>query len=201
MSGSSTPSSLDTRRLPAAIARLRSPDSGLLGQGMRLAVAGATVTVIYVSTTTLLSTVVGIPFQVALVLGYLIGLSAHFALQRLFVWTHHEEFALPIGHQVRRYLLSAACQYGLTAASTATLPSALELPTEVVYIATTAIIVSVNFFVFRHGIFHAASAQPDAPVDCAPDTARGGDRDLAAGAPAPGSETSALISPVTDSQP
>ncbi len=189
-----------TRPLRAAIAKLRSPDSGLLGQTMRFAIAGATVTVIYVSTTTLLSAVVGLPFQVALVLGYLIGLTAHFTLQRLFVWRHHEEFALPIAHQARRYLLTAACQYGLTAASTAALPTVLGLATEAVYIATMAIIVSVNFFVFRHGIFHAASPQPDAPVDCSPDTARGDG--VATGALASvRSETPVLVSPVAGSQP
>ena len=81
--------------------------------------------------------------------------SVHFTLQRLFVWTHHEEFALPLSHQIGRYLFVAAAQYGVTAASTALLPSALGLPTEVVYLATVAVLLVVNFLVFRNAIFHA----------------------------------------------
>lgn len=163
MIGPSAAASRERQRL-RLIALLRSPDPGLLGQGMRFAIAGATVTVIYVSVTTLLASVVGLAFQVALALGYLTGMSVHFTLQRLFVWTHHEEFALPIGRQIGRYLLSSACQYGVTAASTAELPSELGLPTEAVYIATMVFVVSVNFFVFRHGIFHSANPQRDAPA-------------------------------------
>ena len=72
----------------------------------------------------------------------------------MFVWTHHEEFALPVHHQAARYLLVAAAQYGITALSTAVLPSLLGLSTEVVYLLTVALITFTNFLVFRHGIFH-----------------------------------------------
>jgi len=139
----------------ARLRTLRSPESGLLGQGVRYALAGGTVALVYLVTTIVLAEVVGLPFQVALAIGFGVGILVHFTLQRLFVWTHHEEFALPLHHQVGRYLIVAGVQYGVTAASTALLPSALGVPVEIVYLATVAVVVSVNFMVFRHGIFHA----------------------------------------------
>jgi putative flippase GtrA len=127
---------------------------GVVGQGVRFVLAGGVVALVYIGTTLILSGVVGVPFQVALLIGYCTALLLHFTLQRVFVWTHHEEFALPVHHQAARYLLVAGAQYGVTALSTAVLPSLLGLPTEVVYLATFAIIVSANFLVFRHRIFH-----------------------------------------------
>jgi putative flippase GtrA len=140
---------------------LRGHESGLLGQGARFALAGGTVMVVYLTTTTVLADVAGLPFQVALVIGFCVGLMVHFTLQRTFVWVHAQEFALPLRHQAVRYLTVAGIQYGLTAASTAVLPAALHLPTELVYLATVAVITATNFVVFRHGIFHAAADSVD----------------------------------------
>lgn len=134
---------------------LRSPDSGLIGQGVRFGIAGGTVALVYLTTTTILADVVGMPFQAALAIGFCVGLMVHFTLQRTFVWVHNEDFALPLRHQASRYLVVAAIQYGLTAASTSLLPSILGISTEIVYLVTVAMIVSINFVVFRHGIFHA----------------------------------------------
>jgi putative flippase GtrA len=134
---------------------LREPDPGLLPQGVRFALAGGTVMVVYLTTTTVLAEVIGMPFQAALAIGFCVALLVHFTLQRLFVWTHHDEFALPLRRQVGRYLTYAAAQYGVTAASTALLPPVLGVSAEIVYLATVAAVVSLNFVVFRHGIFHA----------------------------------------------
>jgi putative flippase GtrA len=112
------------------------------------------VALVYLATTTVLADVFGLPFQAALAIGFSVGLVVHFTLQRAFVWTHHEEFALPLGHQVGRYLLAAAVQYGVTAAATGLLPSILGVPTEAVYLATVALVLSSNFLIFRHRIFH-----------------------------------------------
>ena len=71
-----------------------------------------------------------------------------------------------------RYLAVAAAQYGVTAASTALLPHALGVSTEIVYLVTVAVVVSVNFLVFRHGIFHAkpeASATRGTPGSLKPE--------------------------------
>ncbi len=144
---------------------LRTPEAGVLGQGVRFALAGGTVALIYLATTTILAEVVGMPFQAALAIGFSVGLVVHFTLQRVFVWTHHEEFALSLAHQLGRYLAVAAVQYGVTAASTGLLPSALGAPTEAVYLATVAVVLSTNFLVFRHRIFHGKPTTEDsAPV-------------------------------------
>ncbi len=150
--GSGSPRGGGAREL---VRTLRSPESGVVGQGVRFALSGGTVALVYLATTTLLAEVVGLPFQVALAIGFCVGLVVHFTLQRVFVWTHHEEFALPLAHQVGRYLVVAAVQYGVTAASTALLPSALGVPTETVYLVTVVVVLSTNFLVFRSGIFHA----------------------------------------------
>jgi putative flippase GtrA len=155
---------LRVRRVLPAVRILRSPSSGLLGQGVRYGLAGAAVALVYLSTTTVLAEVVRIPFQIALAIGFSVALVAHFTLQRLFVWSHQEEFALPLRHQAGRYLTVAGTQYGLTIASTSLLPAALGVSTEIVYLVTVAVLASTNFLVFRHGIFHADQApsfEPD----------------------------------------
>jgi putative flippase GtrA len=164
-------SKIGTPRRPAgspALARaLREPDPGILRQGFRFALAGSSVMLVYLTTTTVLAEVFDWPFQAALVIGFSVGLLVHFTLQRIFVWTHHEEFALPLHHQVGRYLTVAAAQYGVTAASTALLPSALSVSTEAIYLATVAVVTSTNFLVLRNGIFHPkpAATDPAPPSD------------------------------------
>ncbi len=142
------------QRVLSAARHLRSPDSGLLGQGVRFIFAGGLVVVIYVIVTTVLASVVGLPFQVALAIGFATALMFQFTLYRLFVWTHHEGFALPVHHQAARYLAAAAIGYGFTAASTSLLPAALGLSTEIVYLGTVAALPVINFTVSRQGIFH-----------------------------------------------
>ena len=151
--------------------RLRDPSSGVIGQGVRYALAGCAVASVYLGVTTVLAGVAGVRFQVALAVGFGCGVAVHFTLQRFFVWAHEEEFALPFHHQAGRYLVVAGTQYGLTAASTSLLPGALGLPTELVYAVTVALLVSANFLVFRHGVFHAGAADGDAQR---PNAGRGG---------------------------
>ena len=143
------------RNVGATIAHLRSPSSGLLGQVLRFGLAGGSVALLYVTVTTVLSQVLGVPFQVALAVGFTSGLLLHFTLQRLFVWTHHEEFALGMRHQVGRYLTMAAVQYGVTAALTAVLPGVLGLGEEVVYLMTMVVVTTAGFLLMRFVIFHA----------------------------------------------
>jgi hypothetical protein len=69
--------------------------------------------------------------------------------------------ALPLHHQAGRYLIVASVQYGVTAASTSLLPTALGVSTEILYLVTVAVVVSVNFLVFRHRIFQAKPAATD----------------------------------------
>ncbi len=147
---------------------LRSPRSGLKGQLVRFGLTGGLVTVVYLTVTTVLSQVVGLPFQLALAIGFVSAILLHFTLQRLFVWIHEDGFALPLRHQVGRYLLMAGAQYGGTAASTAILPGVLGVGTEIVYLATMAVATTCGFLIMRFIIFHAEQAtEMLAPVDAA----------------------------------
>src|SRR5450631_3165875 len=112
-----------SERVRSAARNLRSPNSGLLGQGVRFLLAGGVVVIVYVTTTIVLADVVGVHFQVALAIGFAVALVVQFTLYRVFVWTHNEDYALPMHHQAGRYLLAAAVGYGLTAACTSVLPS------------------------------------------------------------------------------
>jgi putative flippase GtrA len=142
---------------------LRTSEDRLFGRGARFAVVGCVVSAVYLSTTTILASVFGMPFQLALAIGFCAGLVVHFTLQRTFVWVHSEGFALPFRYQIARYLLAAGLQYGLTAASTSLLPPLLGLPTELVYVVTVALATLLNFLVFRRLIFHAKPTRTDRP--------------------------------------
>src|SRR5271155_3386722 len=115
------------------VVHLRSPDSGVVGQGLRYAISGTIVALWYLIATTVLADVLGVAFQLALAIGFVSAVLLHFTLQRFFVWVHHSEFALGLGAQVGRYLLVAGTQYAITVAATSVLPSALDLPVLLVY--------------------------------------------------------------------
>jgi putative flippase GtrA len=142
-------------RRAALLRRLLAPDSGLLGQGVRYALVGGTAALVYLLATTLLALVVGLPFQLALTIGFLLSMAFHFTMQRVFVWANRDGFALPLHHQAGRYLSVAAAQYAATSLATSLLPGALGLSTEIVYLATVVLLTAFNFMVFRHGVFHA----------------------------------------------
>ncbi len=143
------------RRAVPLLRRLLSPDSGILGQWVRFAMVGGVAALIYLLTTTLLALVVGLPFQIALTIGFLLSMAFHFTMQRVFVWANRDGFSLPFHHQAGRYLSLAATQYGVTSATTSLLPRALGVPTEVVYVVTVGLLAATNFLVYRHGVFHA----------------------------------------------
>jgi putative flippase GtrA len=128
---------------------------------VRFLLAGGVVVIVYVTTTIVLADVVGVHFQVALAIGFGVALVVQFTLYRVFVWTHNEDYALPMHHQAGRYLLAAAVGYGLTAACTSVLPSALGVPTEAVYLVMVAALPVINFVVFRYVIFHAKPSAED----------------------------------------
>jgi putative flippase GtrA len=132
----------------------RSDHASLFSQGLRFAFTGCAVSAVYLLTTSALSLLVGLPFQVALAIGFVVAVAMHFGMQRLFVWTDHDGFALAAPHQVSRYLLAATTQYGITAASTSFIPAALGLPVVLVYLAIAFPVALVNFIVFRNYIFH-----------------------------------------------
>jgi putative flippase GtrA len=127
---------------------------GVLGQGTRFALSGVVVSIVYITITTFLSEASHLRFQLALVIGWCAAVTVHFTLQRTFVWAHRKEFALPFGRQVGRYMLVAVSQLGVSATTTAVLPSVLNVSAEVIYLGTAACLTLFNFLVLRLGVFH-----------------------------------------------
>ncbi len=132
---------------------MRSLDRAVLGQGVRYAITGVAVAGVYILTTLLLANVVGLHFQLALVIGFFTALTTHFAAHRLFVWGH-ETFALSVSRQAGRYVPIAIAQYAVTALSTSLLPTALGLATDVVYLVTVACVTLLTFVLLRTRVFH-----------------------------------------------
>jgi putative flippase GtrA len=132
----------------------RSPKWGIAGQGVRFLVSGGLVALVYSTVTIALSDGVGLAFQLALAIGFTVSVALHFTLQRLFVWRHHESFALGGSSQAVRYLTVCITQYALTALSTSQLPRLLGVSVEPVYLATILTVGAINFLVFRSCIFH-----------------------------------------------
>jgi putative flippase GtrA len=143
------------RLAQAFIRDIRSPEWGVAGQLFRFALSGSLVAIVYVSVTTVLHDLLALPFQIALAIGFLMGLGLHFTLQRVFVWRHHEDFALAMHHQALRYLCLCGSQYGVTALATAELPGLVGLPVELVYLITMFSIAAFNFLFFRGRVFHS----------------------------------------------
>jgi len=142
------------------IATLRGGDPRLLGQTLRFVLAGSTVALVYLLATTLLASVAGLPFELALPIGFCLALIVNFTLQRSFVWGRRERFALPLAHQAGRYLLLAGAQYAIAAASVALLPPVVGLSQEVVYLAVVAVTAIIGFLVLRSRIFHVGGRGP-----------------------------------------
>ena len=128
----------------------------LRGQGFRFALVGGGRVRHLRGDDYLLAEVIGLPFEVSLAIGFALAIATHFNLQRLYVWRHAAAFALPLHHQLARYLTMAGIQYGLTAAITSTVPHALGISPELVYLPTVTVITATNFLIFRSRIFHAA---------------------------------------------
>ena len=139
------------------------PESGIQGQGVRYALAGTGVALVYLLTTSFLAEVLGVPFELALSIGFALALAVHFTLQRTFVWVHEQDFALPLQRQARRYLAVAGVQFAVTGLSTSLLPGVLGLTTEVVYLATVAVLTVVNFLLFRNVVFQPEKTGKEQP--------------------------------------
>ncbi len=127
-------------------------------QVLRFAICGVVVSITYIAVTTFLSEASRLPFELALAIGWCAAMCVHFTLQRTFVWARRERYELPFVRQIRRYMLMTVSQFGVTAASTAVLPSLIGLPVQVVYLGTGAVVTLVSFLVLRNGIFHARTA-------------------------------------------
>jgi putative flippase GtrA len=125
----------------------------LAGRAARFVIAGGAMAIFYLGLTSIL-TLVGMPFQAALIVSFAAAVVVHFTLQRLFVWSHHGEYALPMRGQLRRYLPLVIVQYITTAVATAILPKWLGFPVLPVYIGFALCYALFNFLFFRARVFH-----------------------------------------------
>lgn len=130
--------------------------SQLAGHAVRYALVGASIGLLYVGLTLLLSGPVGLPIQAAIVAALFIALTTHFLLQRHFVF-RRAQFALPIRAQLRRYVLMGSFLYAVTVAATSVLPDLLGVSEQVVYVVATALSSTATFLFLRWRVFHGAS--------------------------------------------
>jgi putative flippase GtrA len=130
-------------------------NDSLHGRAARFVIAGGAMSIFYLGLTSIL-TVIGTPFQAALVVGFLSAVALHFTLQRVFVWSPPGTYALPLRRQLKRYLPLVSVQYLTTAGATAILPTWMGLPVLAVYIGFTLFYTLFNFLFFRARVFHAA---------------------------------------------
>jgi putative flippase GtrA len=144
-----------TRTLTATRTRVPAPIAAFLtAETLRYVIGGSFTTIVYVGMTLTLARVVEAPIQLAIPISYATALLLHFLLQRNFVFQREDGFALERGHQLRRYLTTAATQYSLAALSTAILPGVLGLHEQVVYVVTALTLAAVTFLILRTHVFH-----------------------------------------------
>jgi putative flippase GtrA len=143
------------RLITAAVGWIRRPELGVLGQGIRFAIAGATVAVVALTGTIVLAEGFGLTYEAAFGIAYTAAVATHFSLQRYFVWSHHTEFALPLQLQLVRYLPIALANYGVVATALEVLPRALHASSLDVYLIATFAMTALSFILFRTSVFHA----------------------------------------------
>ena len=130
--------------------------AGRLPRGARFGLSGGAVAAVNLGAMTVLVAGFGVGAQIALVASYLLGLAAHFTLNRQWVFSPDDAYHLHLTVQGARYLCSAATIYGLTALSLAVLPGAVGVPSLAVYYVTVLSLSVVNFFVLRSFVFKGA---------------------------------------------
>lgn len=131
---------------------------------VRFLVSGGIVAAISLSLTTTLK-LTGTPFQLAFIIGYACGISAHFVLHRYFTFASVETYALSARSQAQRFIVTVLAQYVIIAAGVAVLTPLLGVPELVVYF-TLIITMSVgNFLITRHRIFHGHQGHGAPPGD------------------------------------
>jgi putative flippase GtrA len=130
--------------------------AGRLPRGARFGLSGSAVALVNLGAMTLLVEGFDVGAQIALVVSYVLGLLAHFTLNRQWVFSPDDAYHLHLTVQGVRYFCSAAAIYGLTALSLATLPGALDVASLAVYYVVVIALSVVNFFILRSFVFRAA---------------------------------------------
>lgn len=125
---------------------------------VRYAINGSATTLLYIVLTLMLDGPGDLPIQVAIPLAYITSLVVNFTLQRAFVFTSQNGFALSRRAQLTRYGAAVLVQYTITATSTAKLPGLLGVPERDVYVVTVLCLALCAFLTLRSVVFHAADA-------------------------------------------
>jgi putative flippase GtrA len=123
-------------------------------QLLRFGLTGAFVFGIYAGGTLLLSGPLGLPIVLAIGLAFSLALAVNFTMQRRFVFLDHDTFALRARTQFTRYIIAAACNYALTSLIVTTVPQALGVSQQLVFVVTALVMSLVGFSVVRWWIFH-----------------------------------------------
>lgn len=126
----------------------------LVAQATRYVIATGTTTLLYVGLTLGLSGLSGAPIQIAIPIAYVTAVVINFILQRRFVFPHGEEFALPVYHQARYFVLVGLFIVGFSIAATTVLPPLLGISEQVAYLGTVVVTPLVTFTVLRTWVFH-----------------------------------------------
>jgi putative flippase GtrA len=136
------------RRLPPPLQRVT-----------RYLTAGSFVAVVNLGASALLLAV-GVEVQLTVAIAYLVTITTHFTLQRLFVFAGEGAFALTLSQQLRRYAVMAAVQYPATAGLVALLVAA-GLSSLGAVVCAALLITPANYILLRTRMFHvAAGDQP-----------------------------------------
>jgi putative flippase GtrA len=122
--------------------------SSLRAEAPRYLLAGAFITVLYLSITTGLR-LAGAPWWLAIAVGYVVATSTHFVLHRRFVFRREQGFQLPLEQQLPRFVLFVICQYAVTATAMTVLPDSIF-----VFFGVAAAVTVTSFVILRTKLFH-----------------------------------------------
>jgi putative flippase GtrA len=131
--------------------------ASLAHQPVRFILSGAAVAICHFSVATLLIAGLDVSPQPALVAAYGTAIALHFTLNRQFVFTDPQGYALRLSHQGVRYLVLAGCSYAITAVSVAILPGVVGLSPLVVFYCVAGGQAVLTFLVLRHWVFRPAA--------------------------------------------
>jgi putative flippase GtrA len=120
----------------------------------RFGLTGALVFAVYTGGTLLLSGPLGVPIVLAIGIASVLALVLNFTMQRHFVFLDHDTFALGVRAQFGRYVLAVGINYLITSVIVSTVPQALGVSQQLVFVITAMVMSLVSFTVVRGWIFH-----------------------------------------------
>lgn len=145
---------------------LRTPPIDAPQRVTRFLTAGSFVAGVNLGSSTLLLGL-GVEVQLTVAISYLVTITTHFTLQRLFVFAGEGAFALTLSQQLRRYAVMAAVQYPATAGLVALLVAA-GLSNLGAVVCASLLVTPVTYVLLRTRMFHIA-ANDEAPHGARPE--------------------------------